>query len=69
MNSTWSWRLPSLFQGLAPLAQVLLIWFVPESPRWLLSKGRNEEAMQILAYYHADGNEQVFFSCTPTIGG
>ncbi|KAI0287509.1 hexose transporter [Russula brevipes] len=58
MTTTWAWRLPSLFQGLPPLVQVLLIWFVPESPRWLLSKGRKEEALQILAYYHADGNEK-----------
>ncbi|KAJ8514113.1 hypothetical protein ONZ45_g8281 [Pleurotus djamor] len=30
--------------------------FAPESPRWLIRKGRNEEALNILAYYHADGN-------------
>ncbi|KAI0055785.1 hexose transporter [Artomyces pyxidatus] len=57
-NSSWSWRLPSLLQGLPSIAQVCLIYFVPESPRWLVSKGREAEALHILAYYHADGNAQ-----------
>jgi MFS family permease len=37
--SVWSWRAPSLVQGFVPLLQVLLIWFIPESPRFLVSKG------------------------------
>jgi hypothetical protein len=33
------------------------IWFVPESPRWLIAKGRNEKALKILADVHACGNQ------------
>ena len=58
INSDWSWRIPSLLQGIPSILQVFLIWFTPESPRWLISKGRNEEALKTLAYYHADGNEE-----------
>jgi len=57
INSTWSWRIPSILQGLPAVLQVILIWFVPESPRYLISKGKNEKALDILAYYHADGNK------------
>ncbi|KAF5390833.1 hypothetical protein D9757_004450 [Collybiopsis confluens] len=56
LDNTWAWRVPSILQGLPSGIQVLLIWFVPESPRWLISKGRDEQAIKILAYYHADGN-------------
>ncbi|KIL61081.1 hypothetical protein M378DRAFT_872211 [Amanita muscaria Koide BX008] len=58
VNNTWAWRIPSILQGLPAVLQVLLIYFVPESPRWLVSKGRDVEALKVLAYYHADGNEQ-----------
>jgi hypothetical protein len=49
--------LPSLLQGLPAIAQILLIHFVPESPRWLVSNGRETQALKTLAYYHADGDE------------
>ncbi|KAF7291133.1 Lactose permease [Mycena indigotica] len=57
INSTWSWRVPSALQALPSVLQVLLVWFVPESPRYLVSKGRETEALKTLAYYHADSNE------------
>ncbi|KAK7017664.1 lactose permease [Favolaschia claudopus] len=57
INNTWSWRIPSALQALPSVLQVLLIWFVPESPRYLVSKGKEERALKTLAYYHADGNQ------------
>lgn len=32
--------------------------YVHRSPRWLVAKGRESEALKILAYYHADGHEE-----------
>ncbi|PAV15162.1 hexose transporter [Pyrrhoderma noxium] len=58
VQSTWAWRIPSLLQGIPAILQVCLVWFAPESPRWLVSKGRDDQALKILAYYHADGNER-----------
>ena len=31
---------------------------VYRSPRWLIAKGREKEALKTLAYYHADGDDQ-----------
>ncbi|XP_028283321.1 solute carrier family 22 member 13-like [Parambassis ranga] len=42
------WRLAQLLTA-APLAVVVVyIWFVPESARWLLDRGRTEEAKQLI---------------------
>ncbi|KAJ7811307.1 general substrate transporter [Mycena olivaceomarginata] len=54
--STWSWRIPTIIQGGPSAIQLLFIFFIPESPRWLISKNRPEEALGILAKYHANGN-------------
>ncbi|KAF5253152.1 hypothetical protein FANTH_1983 [Fusarium anthophilum] len=56
IDSTASWRIPSALQGLPSVIQLLFVWFVPESPRWLVSKGRNDEALQMLAKYHGEGD-------------
>ncbi|KAK0203370.1 hexose transporter [Desarmillaria ectypa] len=58
IKNTWAWRIPSALQALPSVLQVALIWFVPESPRWLVSKGREEQALKVLAYYHANGNAE-----------
>ncbi|KAJ6518224.1 hexose transporter [Mycena vitilis] len=55
--NTWAWRLPSVLQAAASIVQVLLVLFVPESPRYLVRKGKDTQALKILAYYHADGDE------------
>ena len=56
INNSWSWRIPSAAQALPSLLQVFLILHCPESPRWLISKGRDSEALRVLAYYHANGS-------------
>ncbi|KAM0325855.1 hypothetical protein ACHAQA_007158 [Verticillium albo-atrum] len=58
IESTASWRIPSGMQGLPSVIQLIGLYFVPESPRWLVSKDRNEEALAFLAKYHAEGNDQ-----------
>ncbi|EJF64973.1 general substrate transporter [Dichomitus squalens] len=52
-HSVWSWRIPTLVQALGPLLQVSFIWAVPESPRFLVAKGRESKAARILARYHS----------------
>lgn len=55
-TDNWSWRIPTLVQGLGPIILAIGVWFIPQSPRWLIKKGRAEEAHQILAKYHANGH-------------
>jgi len=57
-DSNWSFRIPILVQAVAPLLQVLLIWCIPESPRFLVSKGKEGEAARVLAKYHANGGDE-----------
>ncbi|KAJ0419558.1 tannase and feruloyl esterase-domain-containing protein [Aspergillus carlsbadensis] len=56
MESDWSWKLPCLLQMVCSSYQIFFIWLCPESPRWLIAKGRSEEAEAILSKYHADGD-------------
>ncbi|KAK9233737.1 general substrate transporter [Lipomyces kononenkoae] len=39
----------------------LTVFFVPESPRWLFSHGKKEEARDIIAKYHGEGNPENAF--------
>ncbi|KAJ7618656.1 hexose transporter [Roridomyces roridus] len=61
MSSNWGWRIPSLLQMIPSFLQLTFIYFLPESPRWLVSKGRHEEAMAILVKYHAEGDASSEF--------
>ncbi|KAF2027446.1 general substrate transporter [Setomelanomma holmii] len=56
IDSDWCWRVPALTQALPSVIQLTFIFFIPESPRWLISKERNEEALAMLIKYHANGN-------------
>ncbi|EWZ38810.1 hypothetical protein FOCG_05200 [Fusarium oxysporum f. sp. radicis-lycopersici 26381] len=53
----WGWRFPSLLQVLGPVAVVIVTVYCPESPRWLIKNGREEQALKVLATLHANGNE------------
>ncbi|KAK8055687.1 hypothetical protein PG993_000914 [Apiospora rasikravindrae] len=52
----WSWRLPSLLQIVPSLLQICTVFLLPESPRYLVSKDRDDEATAILVKYHAEGD-------------
>lgn len=56
ISNQWCWRAPTLVQGVFSMIQLAFIWWVPESPRWLISKDRTEEALSILTKYHANGH-------------
>ncbi|KZV99412.1 general substrate transporter [Exidia glandulosa HHB12029] len=59
--SNWAWRLPSALQAIPSLLQIAFVFFLPESPRFLISKGRMQEAEDILYTYHAEGDRSSEF--------
>ncbi|KAJ5664697.1 hypothetical protein N7462_011510 [Penicillium macrosclerotiorum] len=56
-NASWAWRIPSLLQGFFPLVQVICVYLLPESPRYLVQQDRYDDARQVLVKYHAGGDE------------
>jgi sugar porter (SP) family MFS transporter len=52
----WAWRIPSLLQICPSLLQITFVFFLPESPRWLITKDRGDEARAILEKYHGESD-------------
>jgi len=57
MSTTWSWRIPSILQVVPSVTQLIFLWWIPESPRYLIANDRYEEARAVLIKYHAEGDE------------
>ncbi|EXF80119.1 hypothetical protein CFIO01_11937 [Colletotrichum fioriniae PJ7] len=57
-QSDWAWRGIILGEAVPSVLALCLLPFVDESPRWLFHKGRTEEAIEILARLHANGDRQ-----------
>lgn len=56
MKSSWAWRIPSLLQAVCPFTAIPGLLLICESPRWLISVGRKEEARRLMVNIHAGGD-------------
>lgn len=56
LTNSWAWRVPTVIQAGLPSVTMCMILFFPESPRWLIAQDRADEAIDIMAKYHADGD-------------
>ncbi|KAI0154790.1 general substrate transporter [Xylariaceae sp. FL1272] len=53
-DSSFAWRFPTGFQLIFPALIFSAIWFVPESPRWLIRKGKISQADNALRTIHRE---------------
>lgn len=57
-DSNYQWRVPLLFEAFFPLLVCITIyWWCPESPRYLILKGRRDEARSVIARYMTTHND------------
>ncbi|KAF9468534.1 general substrate transporter [Collybia nuda] len=56
-QSELSWRLPLYIQVVPAALNAIFIFFCPESPRWLYSVGKSEQARKILANLHSSNGD------------
>ena len=58
INSDAGWRIPTALQLVMPAAIFFLLPFLPESPRWLLSQDRPEDAKKSLRKLRKKATEE-----------
>jgi hypothetical protein len=56
IQSNYSWRIPLILQASSCVFVMLFVFLIPESPRYLMANGREEEAVAFLAKYHGNGD-------------
>lgn len=56
IDSDLSWRIPIVLQAFACIIVMFSVFFIPESPRFLMANGRREEAIEFLVKYHGGGD-------------
>jgi sugar porter (SP) family MFS transporter len=57
VKNDWSWKSVTLLQIVPSVIQLIFLFWIPESPRWLINKDRSDEALNMLAYYHGAGDQ------------
>ncbi|TAQ89900.1 hypothetical protein B7494_g1772 [Chlorociboria aeruginascens] len=56
LHQPGAWRIPVWCQLITSAIVCLGVFFLPESPRWLVAQDRVEDATKILAKYHGEGS-------------
>ncbi|KAK9480266.1 putative lactose permease [Lipomyces japonicus] len=56
IDGPMAFRIPLWCQLISSVIVVLFVWFIPESPRWLIARDRTADAHAVLTKYHGEGN-------------
>lgn len=58
-DADMKWRIMLGVEAVPAVLYLLLLFFVPRSPRWLMQKGKNEEAQVVLLRIHGEEQAKV----------
>jgi SP family general alpha glucoside:H+ symporter-like MFS transporter len=58
-DDEWAWRVPLALQWLFPTPLLVLIFLAPESPWWLIRRGRKKEALRSIERLGAKSSEHA----------
>ncbi|XWX00579.1 hypothetical protein V2A60_008600 [Cordyceps javanica] len=58
MPGNSNWTIPTWTQIICPGAACALAYWLPESPRWLYTHGKRDEAVAFMAKYHGNGDAE-----------
>jgi hypothetical protein len=54
IDNNYQWRIPLILQCFTCVIVMGAVFFIPESPRWLMANGKEEEALDFLVRYHGN---------------
>lgn len=57
------WRIVSAIAAVFSVFTMILIYFIPESPAWLIARGRNDDARKALARIRAIKSNGTIENC------
>lgn len=58
MEGQWAYRIPFALQWIPPIPILIAVYFAPESPWWLIQKGKAEMALKMLRRLRAKGSSE-----------
>lgn len=58
MAGNANWTIPTWVQIACPGIACVTVYFLPESPRWLYTHGKRDQAMEFMTKYHGEGDAE-----------